>query len=142
MRNELTGSESQIEASQVLSEYGTLPAAAFYRELRELSTNDGVIDIAFMLGRDLYSSIYEAPGLRSEPSVGQAVAGLRLPYGVAKRPIRKSWSGISVAPVAISSAIVSPTPGPIWKPCPLKPKAWNRPGVVAEGPMTGSISAR
>ncbi len=59
-----------------------------------------------------------------------------------KRSIRKSSSGISVRPVVMSSAIVSPTPGPSWKPLPEKPKAWNRPGVVFDWPITGSISGR
>src|SRR5262249_21218596 len=39
---------------------------------------------------------------------------------------RRMWNGsigVDVAPVAISSAITSPTPGPSWKPCPQKPNA-------------------
>jgi pyruvate/2-oxoglutarate dehydrogenase complex dihydrolipoamide dehydrogenase (E3) component len=88
-RNELTGAESTIEASQIVVEHGTLPAAEIYHELRNLSVNDGVTDIAFMLGnaeaaapepgrfllhrigdavasRDLYSAIYEAYRLCSK----------------------------------------------------------------------------
>lgn len=41
----------------------------------------------------------------------------------AKRPIENGAIGISVRPVAITSAIVSPTPGLIAKPSPLKPNA-------------------
>lgn len=88
-RNELTGAESLIEASQIVIEYGTLPAAEIYHDLRGHSANDGVTDIAFMLGneeatapasgsfllhrigdavssRDLYSAIYEAYRLCSK----------------------------------------------------------------------------
>ncbi|MCY1446865.1 hypothetical protein D9M71_634560 [compost metagenome] len=39
---------------------------------------------------------------------------------------RLTWKGVIwllVLPVLISSAITSPTPGPSWKPWPLKPKA-------------------
>ncbi|MBN9442912.1 MAG: N-methylproline demethylase, partial [Bosea sp.] len=68
---------------------GTLPAAEIYHDLRGHSANDGVTDIAFMLGneeavapapgrfllhrigdavssRDLYSAIYEAYRLCSK----------------------------------------------------------------------------
>ena len=45
------------------------------------------------------------------------------PLGAAKRPIWNGASGVLVVPVAISSAITSPTPGPSWKPWPQKPKA-------------------
>jgi 2,4-dienoyl-CoA reductase-like NADH-dependent reductase (Old Yellow Enzyme family) len=88
-RNELTGAESLVEAGQIVVEHGTLPAAELYHELRHLSANDGVTDIAFMLGseeaaapepgsfllhrigdavssRDLYSAIYEAYRLCSK----------------------------------------------------------------------------
>lgn len=82
-RNELTGSESHVEASQIVIEHGTLPAAEIFHELRHHSANAGVTDIAFMLGsgeavapgpggfllhrigdavssRDVYSAIHEA----------------------------------------------------------------------------------
>jgi hypothetical protein len=88
-RNELTGVESRIEASQIVVEHGTVPAADIYHELRHLSANDGVTDVAFMLGggeatapepgsfllhrigdavssRDVYSSIHEAYRLCSK----------------------------------------------------------------------------
>ena len=88
-RNELTGAESLVEASQIVVEHGTLSAAGIYHELRQFSDNDGVTDIAFMLGseeaatpapgsfllhrigdavssRDLYSAIYEAYRLCSK----------------------------------------------------------------------------
>jgi hypothetical protein len=41
----------------------------------------------------------------------------------AKRPMEKLSIGVDVRPVAISSAMVSPTPGLIAKPSPQKPKA-------------------
>ena len=41
----------------------------------------------------------------------------------AKRAIENASIGVDVAPVASSSAIVSPTPGLIAKPSPLKPNA-------------------
>jgi hypothetical protein len=37
--------------------------------------------------------------------------------------MRYASMGVLVAPVAISSAMTSPTPGSIWKPAPEKPKA-------------------
>jgi uncharacterized cupin superfamily protein len=42
---------------------------------------------------------------------------------VAKRAIENASIGVEVAPVAISSAITSPAPGPVAKPSPLKPNA-------------------
>ncbi len=88
-RHELTGAQSRIEASQIIVEHGTLPAAEIYHALRALSANDGVTDTAFMVGdaeaeappagsfllhrigdavssRDIYSSIYEAYRLCSK----------------------------------------------------------------------------
>jgi 2,4-dienoyl-CoA reductase-like NADH-dependent reductase (Old Yellow Enzyme family)/thioredoxin reductase len=82
-RNELTGVESRLDADQIVVEHGTVPAADIYHELRHLSANDGVTDIAFMMrgeeaaapkpdrfllhrigdavsSRDVYSSIHEA----------------------------------------------------------------------------------
>jgi len=88
-RHELTGAESRLEASQIIVEHGTVPLADIYHALRQLSANDGVTDIAFMMGgeeaaapapgsfllhrigdavssRDVYSSIYEAYRLCSK----------------------------------------------------------------------------
>ena len=88
-RHELTGAESQLEADQVVVEHGTAPVAEVYDDLRDGSVNQGVTDIAFMLGkeeaeappkggyllhrigdavasRDLYSAIYEAYRLCSK----------------------------------------------------------------------------
>ncbi len=88
-RNELTGAESRMEASQIVVENGTAPVDELYHALRPLSVNDGVTDVAFMLGgaeaaapapgrfllhrigdavasRDVYSSIYEAYRLCSK----------------------------------------------------------------------------
>lgn len=48
---------------------------------------------------------------------------LRCAVVPAKRRIEKGSIGVLVLPVAISSAITSPTPGPSWKPWPQKPKA-------------------
>jgi 2,4-dienoyl-CoA reductase-like NADH-dependent reductase (Old Yellow Enzyme family)/thioredoxin reductase len=88
-RNELTGAESRLDASQIVVEHGTVPAAELYHDLRPLSANAGVTDIAFMLGaeeaaapepgrfllhrigdavssRDVYSAIHEAYRLCSK----------------------------------------------------------------------------
>lgn len=88
-RNELTGAESRIDASQIVVEHGTVPVAELYYDLRLLSANDGVTDIAFVLGaeqaaapepgrfllhrigdavasRDIYSAIHEAYRLCSK----------------------------------------------------------------------------
>ena len=46
----------------------------------------------------------------------------------------KGSIGAFVAPVAMSSAMISPTPGPNWKPCAEKPKAWNAFSCVADCP--------
>src|SRR5579863_302266 len=51
-----------------------------------------------------------------------AACGARLAT-LAKRRMSNGSSGVLVAPVSISSAITSPTPGPSWKPCPQKPNA-------------------
>lgn len=56
--------------------------------------------------------------------------------------MEKGSSGVSVRPSQIISLRHSPTPGPIWKPWPQKPKAWKSPSVVALGPMTGIMSGR
>lgn len=61
-RNELTGAESLVEASQIVVEHGTLPAAGIYHELRQFD-NDGVTDIAFMLGSE--EAATPAPGASS-----------------------------------------------------------------------------
>jgi hypothetical protein len=78
-----------VEASQIVVEHGTMPADDIYHDLRGSSGNDGVTDIAFMLGsaeaaapvpgsfilhrigdaissRDLYSAIYDAYRLCSK----------------------------------------------------------------------------
>jgi 2,4-dienoyl-CoA reductase-like NADH-dependent reductase (Old Yellow Enzyme family) len=88
-RHELTGQKSLVEASQIVVEHGTMPADDIYHDLRGSSGNDGVTDIAFMLGsaeaaapmpgsfilhrigdaissRDLYSAIYDAYRLCSK----------------------------------------------------------------------------
>ena len=89
LRNELTGAQSQIEADQIIVEHGTVPVADVYHALRHRSANDGVTDIALVLGqaeaatpptgafqlhrigdavssRDIYSSIHEAYRLCSK----------------------------------------------------------------------------
>ena len=46
-----------------------------------------------------------------------------------------------VDPVAISSAMTAPAPGPSWKPCAEKPNWWNTPfRRGAAGPNTGMSS--
>ena len=46
------------------------------------------------------------------------------PHPPAKREMLKGAIGRLVRPVAISSAIKAPTPGPSWKPWPQKPNWW------------------
>jgi len=59
-RNELTGAESQVEAGQVVVEYGTLPAAPAPGRFLLHRIGDAVSS------RDLYSAIYEAYRLCSK----------------------------------------------------------------------------
>ena len=47
----------------------------------------------------------------------------------------------SVPPCVTSSATIAPTTGTSWKPWPEKPKTWNTPGALGDGPMTGSRSS-
>ncbi|MEM7749729.1 MAG: FAD-dependent oxidoreductase, partial [Pseudomonadota bacterium] len=45
LQNELTGEVMQLPASQVIFDYGTIPADAVYQELRGASSNNGVTDL-------------------------------------------------------------------------------------------------
>jgi NADPH-dependent 2,4-dienoyl-CoA reductase/sulfur reductase-like enzyme len=91
-RHELTGTETEICAAQLVVERGTAPVEDVYQDLRDRSVNNGVTDIALMTGaktkgcnnpriagsfelyrigdavasRDIYSSIYEAYRLCSQ----------------------------------------------------------------------------
>ena len=47
-QNELTNEFSEIEAGQVIYDYGTTPADALYHDLRVASANDGVTDLALL----------------------------------------------------------------------------------------------
>lgn len=71
-RNELTGAESQVEASQIIVEHGTVPMAEIYHELRQLSANDGVTDIALLLGRS--EVLPSAPEAFQLHRIGDAVS--------------------------------------------------------------------
>ena len=71
-RHELTGAESIIEASQVVIENGTLPATETFDALRALSSNDGVTEVGFMLGRE--EAAPPAPGRFLLHRIGDAVA--------------------------------------------------------------------
>src|SRR6185312_5741019 len=57
------------------------------------------------------------------------------------RVMARSAIGTLVEPVATSSAITAPVPGPSWKPWAEKPNWWNTPSDVALGPTTGMPSA-
>ncbi|MBZ9737375.1 NADH:flavin oxidoreductase [Mesorhizobium sp. CA18] len=85
-RHELTGAETEMTAAQLIIERGTVPVEETFQELRGRAANDGVTDLALMMGasteqadgtqaagsfvlhrigdavasRDVYSSIYEA----------------------------------------------------------------------------------
>ena len=49
---ELTGEESELAASQVVIEHGTVPVDGLYQTLRDRSVNDGVTDVeALLAGR-------------------------------------------------------------------------------------------
>lgn len=91
-RHELTGAETEMIAAQLIVERGTVPMEDTYQDLRALSANNGITDIALMMGakaregdsaqvagsfvlhrigdavasRDIYSSIYEAYRLCSQ----------------------------------------------------------------------------
>ncbi|KAA3452114.1 N-methylproline demethylase [Mesorhizobium sp. SARCC-RB16n] len=89
-RHELTGAETEMMAAQLIVERGTAPMEDTYLELRARSSNNGVTDIALMMGtktkggphaagsfilhrigdavasRDIYSAIYEAYRLCSQ----------------------------------------------------------------------------
>ncbi|MDX8445311.1 FAD-dependent oxidoreductase [Mesorhizobium captivum] len=91
-RHELTGTETELSAAQVIVERGTVPIEDVYQDLRVRSSNNGVTEIALMTGarakegkkpptagsfelhrigdavasRDIYSSIYEAYRLCSQ----------------------------------------------------------------------------
>src|SRR5215468_133022 len=78
-------------------------------------------------GKPLRSS-WLAPSPRPAAAHGGALGIVLLMPGVAlahsagaKRAMLKGAIGRLVRPVAISSAISAPRPGPSWKPCPQKP---------------------
>jgi glycerol-3-phosphate dehydrogenase len=71
-RHELTGAESRIEAGQVVVEHGTLPVADIYHDLRQLSANNGVTDIALMLGSE--EAAAPEPGRFLLHRIGDAVS--------------------------------------------------------------------
>ena len=71
-RNVLTGTESQVEASQIVIEHGTVPVADIYHELRHLSVNDGVTDIALLLNRE--EAVATQPGSFQLHRIGDAVS--------------------------------------------------------------------
>ena len=56
------------------------------------------------------------------------------------RSISSPSIGTLVEPVATSSAIIAPVPGPSWKPCVEKPNWWNTPSEVELLPTTGMPS--
>lgn len=49
--NEMTGAETTLDTDQVIVERGSLPADMLYQDLRDASSNDGVTDSGFVLGR-------------------------------------------------------------------------------------------
>lgn len=91
-RHELTGTETELAAAQLVVEHGTVPVDEVYQELRLRSSNEGVTDIALMTGarkregeepptkgsfelhrigdavasRDVYSAMFEAYRLCSQ----------------------------------------------------------------------------
>lgn len=48
-RHELSGEESELPASQVVIEHGTVPVDGLYHALRAGSVNDGVTDVGALL---------------------------------------------------------------------------------------------
>jgi hypothetical protein len=50
-RHELTDAGMELGAGQVIVEHGTTPAADLFHDLRAASSNDGITDIDFILGR-------------------------------------------------------------------------------------------
>lgn len=57
LQHELTGVETKLAAQQVVLENGTVPADELYRELRFFSTNDGVTDPYWLIGRQAARSL-------------------------------------------------------------------------------------
>ena len=64
--------------------------------------------------------------------------GLRDAHPVARHT---PWWLLLLRVLAIAALILG-FAGPVWKPAPQKPKAWNRPGAVRLGPITGIMSGR
>src|SRR6516162_10188264 len=57
--------------------------------------------------------------------IARLVPGPALAHSAdANRAMLKGSIGRLLRPVAISSAISAPRPGPSWKPCPQKPNWW------------------
>lgn len=70
-RHELTGKETEMTASQVVFEHGTVPVDGVYQELRARSANNGVTDVeALLQGR----AQPVAPGAFELHRIGDAVA--------------------------------------------------------------------
>ena len=78
------------------------------------------------LGQGAIGVVHALDGQHRAPNVGEGAGDV--PPGKRGRepdvvPAEEGRIGVVVVPVAISSAMTSPTPGPIWKPWPQKPKA-------------------
>src|SRR5208282_6758009 len=50
-RHELTGAVTELSASQIVIEHGTVPVTELFDALRSGSTNDGVTDLEALLER-------------------------------------------------------------------------------------------
>ena len=73
-RNELTGEESELTASQVVIERGTVPVDGLYQALRARSVNDGVTDVEALLNGRAQRSAPPSANQFELHRIGDAVA--------------------------------------------------------------------
>jgi len=73
-RHELTGEESELTASQVVIEHGTVPVDGLYHALRAQSANAGFTDIEALLDGQPQLGITPASGQFELHRIGDAVA--------------------------------------------------------------------
>ena len=73
-RHELTGEETELTASQVVIEHGTVPVDGLYQSLRTRSANDGVTDVEALLTGRPQRAKPPASGQFELHRIGDAVA--------------------------------------------------------------------
>jgi hypothetical protein len=73
-RHELTGEESELTASQVVIEHGTVPVDGLYQALRGRSVNEGVTDVGALLAGRAQQASPPSSGQFELHRIGDAVA--------------------------------------------------------------------